>query len=314
MAAFVTPLSRWRSGNPVPLSALGATVVIPDSNQNWQNQLHQLAITHLSVVPTQLFRMMENDEEQFLKSMKMILLGGAAQSHGLIERAQRLGLPLRTSYGSTEMCSQVATSQPKKIQDTWTACGKVLPYREVKLAEDGEILVRGQSRFLGYLENDKGSNQSKALKLNQPLMMKDGLPAVIWENGSKIRREPLLKMTGRKDSMFISGGENIQPQEIEERLSEIPGIEQSIVVPVQDPEFGNRPVAFLKISTSQDSSAKEDLNEASLIRLLKRTLAPFQIPDSSFLLISTIISSNPNERSFVFRLNPCLMHGEKSNP
>ena len=64
MAAFVTPFSRWRSGNPVPLSALGATVVIPDSNQNWQNQLHQLAITHLSVVPTQLFRMMENDEEQ----------------------------------------------------------------------------------------------------------------------------------------------------------------------------------------------------------------------------------------------------------
>ena len=66
-----------------------------------------------------------------------------------------------------------------------------------------------------------------------------------------------MKMIGRKDSMFISGGENIQPQEIEERLSEISGIEQSIVVPVQDPEFGNRPVAFLKINTSQDSHAKE---------------------------------------------------------
>ena len=51
-------------------------------------------------------------------------------------------------------------------------------------------------------------------------------------------------MTGRKDSMFISGGENIQPQEIEERLSEISGIEQSIVVPVQDPEFGNRQLLF----------------------------------------------------------------------
>ena len=92
------------------------------------NQLHQLAITHLSVVPTQLFRMMENDEGQFLKSMKMILLGGAAQSHGLIERAQRLGA-LKNQLWINEMCSQVATSQPKKIQDTWTACGKVLPYR-----------------------------------------------------------------------------------------------------------------------------------------------------------------------------------------
>ena len=60
----------------------------------------------------------------------------------------------------------------------------------------------------------------------------------------KSGRGTTLKMIGRKDSMFISGGENIQPQEIEERLSEIPGIEQSIVVPVQDPEFGNRPVAF----------------------------------------------------------------------
>ncbi|MGA0223652.1 MAG: o-succinylbenzoate--CoA ligase [bacterium] len=293
----------------------GATVVIPDSNQNWQNQLHQLAITHLSVVPTQLFRMMENDEEQFLKSMKMILLGGAAQSHGLIERAQRFGLPLRTSYGSTEMCSQVATSQPKKIQDTWTACGKVLPYREVKLAEDGEILVRGQSRFLGYLENDKGSNQSKALTLNQPFddegWFASGDLGEWIENPGE---EPLLKMTGRKDSMFISGGENIQPQEIEERLSEIPGIEQSIVVPVQDPEFGNRPVAFLKINTSQDSPAKENLNEVSLIRLLKRTLAPFQIPDLFLPLDLNNNQLKPQRKELCLQAQPVFDEWRKIKP
>jgi Acyl-CoA synthetases (AMP-forming)/AMP-acid ligases II len=262
----------------------GATLVIPDSNQNWQIQLLQLAFTLLSVVPTQLFRMMENDEGQSLKSMKMILLGGAAQSPGLIERAQRLGLPLRTRYGSTEMCSQVATSQPKKFPDTWTACGKVLPFREVKLAEDGEILVRGQSRFLGFLENDKGSNHSKTLKLIQPFDDEGWFASGVLGEWFEIPgAEPLLKMSGRKDSMFISGGENIPPPEIEERLSEFPGIEQSFVVPVQVPEFGNRPVAFLKISTSPDSPAKEDLPETSLIRLLKRTLAPYRFLTSSFL-------------------------------
>ena len=75
---------------------------------------------------------------------------------------------LKNQLWINEMCSQVATSQPKKIQDTWTACGKVLPYREVKRQRMVKSWSGVNQRFLGYLENDKGSNQSKALKLNQP--------------------------------------------------------------------------------------------------------------------------------------------------
>ena len=114
--------------------------------------------------------------------------------------------------------------------------------------------------------------------------------------------------------MFISGGENIQPQEIEERLSEIPGIEQSIVVPVQDPEFGNRPVAFLKISTSQDSPAKEDLNEASLIRLLKRTLAPFQIPDLFLPLDLNNNQLKPQRKELCLQAQPVFDAWRKIKP
>ena len=54
-----------------------------------------------------------------------------------------------------------------------------------------------------------------------------------------------LVVTGRKDNMFISGGENIHPEEIEKCLLEIESIRRAIVVPIEDPEFGYRPMAIV---------------------------------------------------------------------
>ena len=58
--------------------------------------------------------------------------------------------------------------------------------------------------------------------------------------------EQLLHVTGRRDQMFISGGENIHPEEIEVELLSLPGIVRAVVVPVADPEFGFRPAAFVE--------------------------------------------------------------------
>jgi len=62
-----------------------------------------------------------------------------------------------------------------------------------------------------------------------------------------------LEVIGRKDRQFISGGENIQPEVIEEALCSLPGIRQATVLPIVDPEFGERPVAFIDSMDSVES-------------------------------------------------------------
>ena len=73
--------------------------------------------------------------------------------------------------------------------------------------------------------------------------------------------------------MFISGGENISPEEIETALMEKPGVEQALVVPVIDEEYGRRPAAFIKWS----HAAEQDQNR--LRHALEGRLARYKIPD-----------------------------------
>ena len=71
--------------------------------------------------------------------------------------------------------------------------------------------------------------------------------------------------------MFISGGENIHPEEIELSLLQFPAIERAAVVPVKDPEFGQRPVAFVESSVSA--------SEHELREFLEKSLPRFKIPE-----------------------------------
>ena len=72
-----------------------------------------------------------------------------------IEDAHGRGWPLFTSYGMTEMASQIATTPPGAPRDALFTAGRVLPYRELNIAADGELSVRGRTRFLGYLQKDQ---------------------------------------------------------------------------------------------------------------------------------------------------------------
>ena len=62
----------------------------------------------------------------------------------------------------------------------------------------------------------------------------------------QLDKKGCLAVTGRRDNMFISGGENIHPEEIEKALLSIKGIVEAIVVPKEDTELGHRPIAFVK--------------------------------------------------------------------
>jgi len=223
-------------------------------------------ITHLSLVPTQLLRLLnERKIQEKLPNLKAILLGGAPISNDMLIRARDiLGNIIYPTYGLTEMASQVTTSTPLHFKDTQrhtsgAVVGSALKNRELKINEKNEILVRGGCLFKGYLK--EGAIQSA--------LDSDG-----WFNTKdlgSISSDGVLEILGRADSQFISGGENIHPESIELALSEFPGVLSAVVVPYKDFEFGFRPLAFILTESSV-------LNLKEIQAYLRQRIPSYTIP------------------------------------
>ncbi len=239
----------------------GGTIVVPDEQKSLPDNIYDNQITHISLVPTQLHRLLDDKTAvSKLKSLKAVLLGGGIVPEQLVKKAFGLGLPVHTSYGSTEMASQITTTRPGDTLDRLLTSGRILPYRDLKIGPGNEIMVKGKTLSPGYITGNKVIHSVDA-----------GGWFRTGDLGS-LDSFGYLAVTGRKDNMFISGGENIQPEEIEKQLNNIPGIEQSLVVPVTNIEYGHRPVAFIK-------SRGHHPDIEIIKKRLKDILPRFKIPD-----------------------------------
>ena len=182
--------------------------------------------THASLVPTQLWRLLHQPETTL--TLKEVLLGGAMIPVDLTEQAEQRGIRCWCGYGLTEMASTVCA----KRADALPGVGLPLPGREMKLQDD-EILLRGDNMASGYWRDGQLF----------PLADPDG-----WfhtrDRGEMQNGE--LRIIGRLDNLFFSGGEGIQPEDVERVLLAHPQVQQVFVVPVDDREFGQRPVAVIE--------------------------------------------------------------------
>jgi o-succinylbenzoate---CoA ligase len=242
----------------------GAVMVLPPPDEPLQQTIPRMGITHVSMVATQLMRALKAGGAGSLSTLEAVLLGGSAIPDALVEEAVEQGLPVHTSYGLTEMASQVTTTAPGAGLDERRTSGRVLPFRELRISDEGEILVRGKTLFAGYL-NQKG--------IDRPIDM-DG-----WFHTNDLGildRDGCLTVRGRRDHMFISGGENIQPEEIERALCGLPGVVEAVVVPVPDETFGYRPVAFIRSDEIVLEVLAEQLSDA--LPRFKIPIAFFQLP------------------------------------
>ncbi|MCL1148283.1 o-succinylbenzoate--CoA ligase [Shewanella marinintestina] len=250
----------------------GACVVFEDKNLSLAKQLVRDEISHLSLVSAQLQLLLvtSNDESKIetgvdndcLAQVKAMLLGGGAISANLLAELAKRDINAYTSYGMTEMASQITTG----IALADGSSGKLLSDRELKIM-DGEIWVKGKSLFLGYL--------TKA-GFNLPL---DNDGWFYTKDLGHFDANDNLCIDGRADNMFISGGENIQPEEIEAALKLHVMISEAIVFPVADVKFGNLPAAILKLNESKlDNSRCRMPDEAELTEFLANKIARFKRP------------------------------------
>jgi len=228
----------------------GATLLLPDAGLPLRYAISALQPSHLSLVPYQL-KQLEHIDTLTKQKIRAIILGGSSCPESLLQQAHQKGFPIFNSYGMTEMSATITCNDSPTLSS-----GKSLPYRELKITADGEIAVRGKSLFAGYLEPNG--------YLSLPLTY-DGW-FLTGDNGRI--EDTHLYVDGRRDAMIISGGENIQPEEIEAVLLGIPEIEQVCVVGVSDPEFGQRPVAFIAPM----------LPQADLMKVLEKKLPKYKWP------------------------------------
>jgi len=168
-------------------------------------------ITLVSLVPTMLARLLDaglNDPP----TLRWALLGGGPIAPALLRRAREAGVPVAPSYGMTEGCSQIATN------------GWALPGVEVRVAPDGEVLVRGATIASGSLASDG--------------WLHTGDLGALDERGR-------LAISGRRADTIVTGGENVAPVEVEEALLEHPAVAEAAVFGRPDPEWGELVTAIV---------------------------------------------------------------------
>ncbi|MFC0323179.1 o-succinylbenzoate--CoA ligase [Gallibacterium melopsittaci] len=191
-----------------------------------------LNVTHASLVPTQLQQFLALLKEQPERKFRLsnILLGGAHIPTELTLVAMQQGIKCYSGYGMTEMASTVFAKQSNQTDGV----GYLLPEREAKL-ENGEVWVKGATLALGYWQKQqpiKSLLNSQGWFATRDRAIQDSSTGELF-------------ILGRLDNMFISGGENIQPEEIEALILKSANVKQAFVLPIADQKFGQRPVVLV---------------------------------------------------------------------
>ncbi len=246
------------------------------------------AVTLWSVVPTMLGRLLDRVEGAPPASLRAVLVGGAPAPPALMARARRRRWPVFATYGLTEACSQVAVERPPSGLG---GAGEPLPGVQVRIAvepiEDlehgggrdhvargriepadgrpGSIRIRGPMLFSGYLGPEPDA------PLDRPFDA-DGW----FDTGDlgALDASGRLHVAGRRSDRILTGGENVDPAEVEAAVVEWPGAAAACVVGVDDEVWGERVAAVVAGSAVFEAAG----GLAALEERLRTRLAGFKLP------------------------------------
>ncbi|MGB0127994.1 MAG: AMP-binding protein [Rhodocyclaceae bacterium] len=214
----------------------GATVLLHegfDAVAVWRDVVSG-GVTHISLVPAMLARLLDVADRPPPSRLRYALIGGAALSRPLFDRAVAAGWPLCPSYGLSECAAQVATLvRPAAGQWVEGAVGALMPGGDARIGDDGRLRLRGPQVMLGYLN----PQLRPGLGLDEGEFVTSDL-ARFAANGS-------LTIIGRADDVLVTGGVNVHPLEVESCLAGCPGVADVAITAIPDPVWGDLLVALV---------------------------------------------------------------------
>ncbi|MBV9109770.1 MAG: AMP-binding protein [Gemmatimonadetes bacterium] len=300
-AADVAPVSTpfFHTGGwnvfATPLWFRGGKVVLFDQfdADGYLEGIAEEGITVALTVPTMLLMLMEGRQwGRPLPSLRSFMSGGAQLPSALAERVRASGYALREGYGLTECGPNCFAMPPELAPHRSGVVGWPVPMLEMRLAredgseaevgEPGELLLRGPQVFAGYLRNPEKTAEA---------FTGDG-----WlRTGDLAAREAdgAFRICGRRKEMFISGGENVFPGEVEAALADCPGVAEVVVVGIRDERWGEVGRAFVV------PRAETRLTEGDVVTHARARLAGYKVPKSVVFLpeIPRLGSGKPDRRA-----------------
>lgn len=263
-----------------PLFHVGGTVVLFDQFEatTFLDGLADEQCTIAFSVPTQITMLTESPAwGRPLPSLRFLISGGAPCPEPVIARVREAGIRFRQGFGLTECGPNCFAISDEEALARVGSVGWPAAFLEMRLmagdgrepgtGEPGELLLRGPQMFSGYW--------------NAPERTADVVDADGWlHTGDLAARDAdgAYRICGRKKEMYISGGENVFPGEVEAALSSCPGVSEVVVVGVPDAKWGEVGRAFVV------ARAGEALDERTVVAHARVRLAGYKVPKSVVVL------------------------------
>ncbi len=203
---------------------------------------------HTSLVPTQLVRLLDDpDGARALRSFDAVLLGGAATTTALLDRAREAGVLAVTTYGMTETCGGC-------VYD-----GRPLDRVRVDLDAEGRILLGGPVLATGYLGRPDLDAEAFVTRHGERWLRTSDLGEV--DDAGRLR------VSGRVDDVIITGGVNVSPGAVEHVLADVDGVAEVCVVGLPDDEWGQVVTAVLVLRPGAAAPTLATVRAAAAERL-----------------------------------------------
>lgn len=283
-----------------PLWYRGGTVVLFDQFDpaTFLTGLAEEQCTVALTVPTQLIMMSSSKAwGKPLPHLRFFISGGAPCPPALMKKVRGAGYTLREGYGLTEcgpncfaMSSEESLEHPGRV-------GRPVPFLQMRLIKDdgeaagiseaGELQLRGPQMFAGYLHDPQRTTEV----MTDDGWLRTGDLAMRDENG-------LFVICGRKKEMYISGGENVFPGEVESALASHPGIAEVVVVGIPHELWGETGCAFVVPKFNSVNVTSEQI-----VAFARQHLAGYKVPRTIFIVadLPRLGSGKPDRRDLAAR-------------